>query len=77
MKPKKITKKLVLKKTTVADLTNREMQDLLAGYDTINKETLENTCCLICGGTTTCPSESMNCPPSSAPTVYTCYDPCK
>lgn len=76
MKSKKIDKKLFLNKTTVANLNNAEMSDIYAGVD--NKETLENSCCLICGGTTTCPSESLNCPVSSEFTVvYTCNDPCK
>lgn len=76
MKSKKIDKKLFLNKTTVANLNYGEMSDIYAGVD--NKETLENSCCLICGGTTTCPSESLNCPVSNEFTVvYTCNDPCK
>lgn len=76
MKSKKIDRKLFLNKTTVANLNNGEMSDIHAGVDA--KETLENSCCLICGGTTTCPSESFNCPVSNEFTrVYTCNDPCK
>jgi hypothetical protein len=76
MKSKKIDKKLFLNKTTVANLNNGEMTDIHAG-GVDYKETLENSCCLICGGTTTCPSESFNCPVSNEFTVvFTCNDPC-
>lgn len=73
MKPRGFNKKLFLNKTTVANLSNRQMSNVYGGT---KKETLEESCCLACGGTTTCPSESLHCPPSSDLTDYTCNDPC-
>jgi hypothetical protein len=73
MKTKKIHRKLVLNKITIANLIGNEMRGIYGG---VQKETVKNSRCITCVETDACETLEPVCPPPPSSVANSCDTLC-